>query len=361
MAGFETKIIDGVQYGIVTIEANHKGQINFEQLKTEIAKYNKRIAGVMVTNPNTSGIFETQFKEMADLIHDVGGLVYMDGANMNAIAGWIDLDKMGVDAVHNNLHKTWTIPHGGGGPGDGIVAVSHRLVDYLPGIQVVKQGETYAVEKAAKSIGTFHRHYGNFAHKIRAYTYIKALGGQGVREMSGVAVLAARYLYEKLRPTFPSLPEGCENEVRMHEFILTISKDTFARIETGGTPKAQAIAKIGKLFLDYGLHAPTVAFPEVYGLMIEPTESYSLAELDRFVDVVNAILEMINETPYVLRTAPHFTPVKKVDEVDANKTLNFAEELHQLPTLYTNVMDPIALSKMSISDINHAILNAHNA
>ncbi len=361
MAGFETKIIDGVQYGIVTIEANHKGQINFEQLKTEIAKYNKRIAGVMVTNPNTSGIFETQFKEMADLIHDVGGLVYMDGANMNAIAGWIDLDKMGVDAVHNNLHKTWTIPHGGGGPGDGIVAVSHRLVDYLPGIQVVKQGETYAVEKAAKSIGTFHRHYGNFAHKIRAYTYIKALGGQGVREMSGVAVLAARYLYEKLRPTFPSLPEGCENEVRMHEFILTISKDTFARIETGGTPKAQAIAKIGKLFLDYGLHAPTVAFPEVYGLMIEPTESYSLAELDRFVDVVNSILEMINETPYVLRTAPHFTPVKKVDEVDANKTLNFAEELHQLPTLYTNVMDPIALSKMSISDINHAILNAHNA
>lgn len=361
MAGFETKTLDGVQYGIVTIEADNRGQINFEQLKTEIAKYNNRIAGVMVTNPNTSGIFETQFKEMADLIHGVGGLVYMDGANMNAIAGWIDLDKMGVDAVHNNLHKTWTIPHGGGGPGDGIVAVSHRLVDYLPGIQVVKKGETYDVVKAPKSIGTFHRHYGNFAHKIRAYTYIKALGGQGVREMSGVAVLAARYLYEKLKPTFPSLPEGCEQEVRMHEFILTITKDTFARIETGGTPKAQAIAKIGKLFLDYGLHAPTVAFPEIYGLMIEPTESYSKAELDRFVDVVNAILEMINETPYVLRTAPHFTPVKKVDEVEANKTLTFMEELHQLPKLYENVLDPILLSKMSISDINHEILKAHNA
>lgn len=361
MAGFETKTIDGVQYGIVTIEADNRGQINFEQLKTEIANYNKRIAGVMVTNPNTSGIFETQFKEMADLIHGVGGLVYMDGANMNAIAGWIDLDKMGVDAVHNNLHKTWTIPHGGGGPGDGIVAVSHRLLDFLPGIQVVKKGETYDVVKAPKSIGTFHRHYGNFAHKIRAYAYIKALGGQGVREMSGVAVLSARYLYEKLKPTFPSLPEGCEQEVRMHEFILTISKDTFARIETGGTPKAQAIAKIGKLFLDYGLHAPTVAFPEVYGLMIEPTESYSKAELDRFVDVVNAILEMINETPYVLRTAPHFTPVKKVDEVEANKTLSFAEELHNLPHLYTNVMDPLKLSKMSVTDINHEILKAHNA
>jgi len=178
--------------------------------------------------------------------------------------------------------------------------------------------------------------------------------------MSAIAVLSARYLYEKLKPTFPSLPEGCENEVRMHEFILTITKDTFARIEAGGTPKSTAIAKVGKLFLDYGLHAPTVAFPEVYGLMIEPTESYSKAELDRFVEVVNAILEMINETPHVLRTAPHFTPVKKVDEVEANKTLTFMEELHQLPNLYANVVDPVKLSRMSISDVNHAILNAHN-
>jgi glycine dehydrogenase len=361
MAGFETKIVEGIQYGIVTIEADARGQIDFTQLKTAIEKYNKRIAGVMVTNPNTSGLFETDFKKMAELIHGVGGLVYMDGANMNAIAGWIDLDKMGVDAVHNNLHKTWTIPHGGGGPGDGIVAVSHRLVDYLPGIQVSKDSSgRYDIFKAPKSIGSFHRHFGNFAHKVRAYTYIKSLGANGTREMSGVAVLAARYLYEKLKPSFPSLPEGCEQEVRMHEFILTISKDSFARIEAGGTPKAQAIAKIGKLFLDYGLHAPTVAFPEIYGLMFEPTESYSKAELDRFVEVVNSILELINETPYVLRTAPHFTPVKKVDEVEANKTLTFMEELKHLPALYENIIDPIKLSKMSISDINHAILNAHN-
>ena len=178
--------------------------------------------------------------------------------------------------------------------------------------------------------------------------------------MSAVAVLAARYLHEKLKPTFTSLPEGCDNELRMHEFILTISKDTFARIETGGTPKAQAIAKIGKLFLDFGLHAPTVAFPEIYGLMIEPTESYSKAELDRFVEVVNAILELINETPYVLRTAPHFTPVKKVDEVDANKNLLFMEELSQFPTLYENIIDPLLLSKMNISDVVNKILEAHN-
>lgn len=362
MAGFETKTVDGEQYGIVTIEANKHGQIDFDQLKSAIEKYNKRIAGIMVTNPNTSGLFETRFKEMADLIHGVGGLVYMDGANMNAIAGWIDLNKMGVDAVHNNLHKTWSIPHGGGGPGDGIVAVSSRLTDFLPGVQVTKDANgKFDIVKSKKSIGSFHRHFGNFAHKIRAYTYLKSLGSNGTREMSAIAVLSARYLFQKLKPTFPSLPEGCENEVRMHEFILTISKDTFARIEAGGTPKSTAIAKIGKLFLDFGLHAPTVAFPEVYGLMIEPTESYSKAELDRFAEVVVAILELINETPHVLRTAPHFTPVRKVDEVEANKTLVFMEKLQHLPSLYTNVTDPVKLSRKSISEITHAILNAHNA
>jgi glycine dehydrogenase len=128
----------------------------------------------------------------------------------------------------------------------------------------------------------------------------------------------------------------------------------------GGTPKAQAIAKIGKLFLDFGLHAPTVAFPEVYGLMIEPTEAYAKAELDRFVDIVNAIQELINETPHVLRTVPHFTPVKKVDEVDANKNLSFMEELKALPGLSSNVIDPLKLAKMNVSEVAHEILRAHN-
>jgi glycine dehydrogenase len=177
--------------------------------------------------------------------------------------------------------------------------------------------------------------------------------------MSGVAVLAARYLFEKLKPKFPSLPENAEAEVRMHEFILTISKDTFDRIEKGGTPKAQSIAKIGKLFLDFGLHAPTVAFPEIYGLMIEPTETYSKVELDRFVEVVTAIEGLINETPHVLTTAPHFTPVKKIDEVDANKNLLFTEQLKHLPHLYENVIDPIKLSKMDIKEVCKDILLAH--
>jgi glycine dehydrogenase len=307
-------------------------------------------------------LFETRFGEMSELIHAVGGLVYMDGANMNAIAGWIDLNKMGVDAVHNNLHKTWTIPHGGGGPGDAIVAVSHRLVNYLPGIQVTKSSDGFFnITKAPKSIGSIHRHFGNFAHKIRAYTYIKSLGSTGTREMSAVAVLAARYLFNKLKPIYPSLPEGCDNEARMHEFILTLSKDTFDRIEKSGTPKAQAIAKIGKLFLDFGLHAPTVAFPEIYGLMIEPTESYSLSELDRFVEVVKSIFDLINEHPEVLKTAPHFTPVKKVDEVEANKTLKFMDEIEALPKLHSNIIDPIKLSKMHVGDVCGEILKAHRA
>jgi len=361
MAGYETKTENGTQFGIVTIEANEHGQINFAQLTELVNTYGNRIAGVMVTNPNTSGIFESEFKKMSDLIHSVGGLVYMDGANMNAIAGWIDLNKLGVDAVHNNLHKTWTIPHGGGGPGDGIVAVSHRLVDYLPGVQVEFKNGEYKTFKAPKSIGSFHRHYGNFAHKVRAYTYIKSLGGNGVRQMSGVAVLAARYLFQMLQDLYPTLPANTETVPRMHEFILTISKDTFDRIEKSGTPKANAIARIGKLFLDFGGHAPTVAFPEVYGLMIEPTETYSKAELDKFVDVVKSIHTIVNEHPEVLKTAPHFTPVKKVDEVFANKELRFMDNLVNKADIFENKIDPIKLSKMSTNDVYKEILKAHQA
>jgi glycine dehydrogenase len=361
MAGFETKKVDGVQYGIVTIEASTNGEMDFDQLKEMINKYSNRIAGIMVTNPNTAGIFETRFKEMADLIHSVDGLVYMDGANMNAIAGWVDLDKMGVDAVHNNLHKTWTIPHGGGGPGDAIVGVSSKLLDYIPGGQVRLVNGSYEQYNTEKSIGSFHRHHGNFAHKIRCYTYIKALGGEGVRTMSAIAVLSAKYLYNQLKDTFPSLPVGSESSPRMHEFILTISSDEFNKISSAGTPRAQAIAKIGKLFLDFGLHAPTVAFPEVYGLMIEPTESFSKSELDEFVQVVKEIHHIINEHPSVLSSTPHFTPVKKVDEVSANKSLLLSEVITSFPVLPKNVIEPGVLTALSPSEVTKKIIEAHES
>jgi len=362
MAGYETKMADGHPQGIYLIDANEKGEMNLNQIKEICAKYPNRIAGVMVTNPNTAGVFETQFKEMADIIHSVGGLVYMDGANMNAIAGWIDLNKLGVDAVHNNLHKTWTIPHGGGGPGDAIVAVSQKLIDFLPGKQVRLNNGQYETFHAPKCVGDFHRHLGNFAHKIRAYTYLKALGTLGIREMSATAVLSARYLQEKLKDLTPMLPIGADATPRMHEFIITLREEDFKRIESAGTPKANAIARIGKLFLDFGFHAPTVAFPEVYGLMIEPTESFTKAELDDFCEKIRSIFQTFREYPQVLQTVPHFTPISRVNEVEANKTPLVSEKLKiPLAPILPDRLDVHKIRSMSNSDIMKLIVKAHES
>jgi len=360
MAGYETKVVDGKTIGIQLIEATPSGEFNLDQIKMILKTEGHRVAGIMVTNPNTSGIFETKFGEMSKLIHDVGGLVYMDGANMNAIAGILDLNALGVDAVHNNLHKTWTIPHGGGGPGDAIVAVSSRLVDYLPGLVIEKNGSTFFAKKASKSVGSFHRHWGNFAHKVRAYTYIKALGDQGVVSMSQVAVLSARYLFNRLSKFFPTLPAGTESTPRMHEFILTLSPEMFKKIEAAGTSKSLAIPRVGKLFLDFGFHAPTVAFPEVYGLMIEPTESYSKSELDHFSEVVETILKMIEENPEVLKTVPHFTPIDRVDEVNANKNPVLSEVITaKLPEILKDRVDVKKLKATTTGDLRAMILSAH--
>lgn len=347
-------------YEIVTVEALPNGEMNLEQIRSYLATDGNKVAGIMVTNPNTAGIFETQFREMAELIHQAGGLVYMDGANMNAVAGIVDLNALGVDAVHNNLHKTWTIPHGGGGPGDAIVAVSHRLIDFMPGVQVVMNDGKYDVVRPTKSVGSFHRHYGNFAHKIRAYTYIKALGKDGVKKMSQVAVLSARYLHHSLSEFYPTLPAGAVSSPRMHEFILTLSPETFKKIETSGTPKTNAIARIGKLFLDFGFHAPTVAFPEQYGLMIEPTETYGKKELDQFTDVVKTILKLVNDSPEVLKTVPHFTPIDRVDEVGANKNPVLAERITEhLPEIIPDRVDSEILRKSTAGDLCALILKTH--
>jgi glycine dehydrogenase len=361
MAGFETRVVNGKKSGIALIEADSEGRMAWPQLNAVVREFNDRIAGIMVTNPNTAGIFETRFKEISELIHSVGGLVFMDGANMNAIAGWVNLGELGVDAVHSNLHKTWSIPHGGGGPGDAFVAVSEKLVDFLPGLQVKKKADgvfdTFAPEK---TIGSFHRHFGNFAHKVRAYTYLRALGPEGIKRMSAVAVLSAKYLHKKLSGIYPTLPSGAERTERMHEFILTISKETFEKIEKAGIHRTQVIPLIGKLFLDFGLHAPTVAFPEVHGLMIEPTESFAKAELDHFVDVVKAIHHLINDNPEILDTVPHFTPVDKVDEVGANRDPDLSERLGPgLPDVIENRIDPGTLRGLSVEGICTRIVEAH--
>jgi glycine dehydrogenase len=267
-----------------------------------------------------------------------------------------------VDAVHNNLHKTWTIPHGGGGPGDAIVAVSEKLLPFMPGKQIEKDSNgVFTAVTPEKTIGSIHRHWGNFAHKVRAYTYIKALGTEGVQEMAAIAVLSAKYLYARMRDLYPTLPSNAGEVPRMHEFIFTISKETFDKAAAAGTPKAQVVGKIGKLFLDFGLHAPTVSFPEPYGLMVEPTESFSKKELDDFVEVLVAIHKILNDHPEVLTTAPHFTPIRKVNEVAANKNLVLTEKIGELPTLMKNIVEPGVLKELPTSQVISKILEAHRA
>ena len=360
MAGIETISKKDNEKGIISIDANEQGQINLQQIDEVINKYGRRIIGIMVTNPNTSGIFETNFKEIAEKIHSVDGLVYMDGANMNAIAGKVNLEDLGVDAVHNNLHKTWTIPHGGGVPGDAIVAVSSKLIEYLPGHQITKnENGFYNILKTKHSIGSFHRNFGNFAHKVRALCYLRALGSEGVKKMSEVAVLSSVYLYKKLKNKFEILPRGTEEVPRMHEFIITLSDETFKKVTESGIPKSQIIGKLGKLFLDFGIHAPTVSFPEPFGLMIEPTESYSQKELDGFVRIMEGIKQILEKNPEVLLTVPHFTPISKVDEVKANKDVNISEKFNELPQLPHDKIAPSELTKMSVNDICSKIVEAH--
>ncbi|MBM3223546.1 MAG: aminomethyl-transferring glycine dehydrogenase subunit GcvPB, partial [Candidatus Tectomicrobia bacterium] len=362
MAGFET-VQRGTETlsGVVEIQAGPNGQIAMDHLHALLRRYQGRIAGIMITNPNTSGVFETRFEEIAALIHAEGGLVYMDGANMNAIAGWVNLGALGVDAVHNNNHKTWTIPHGGGGPGDAIVAVSARLALFLPGMQVVRTTTGYTLQRPAQSIGAVHRHFGNMAHKIRAYTYLRALGRDGVRRMSAVAVLAARYLHQRLKPHFPTLPEETPDSPRMHEFIITLPEETFDRLEAIGISRARAIGPFGKLFLDFGYHAPTVSFPEAQGLMIEPTESYTKAELDRFAEAIILMVRLVNEQPTILHTVPHFTPVDRIDDVSANKNVVVSRRLTDLPAVLPNRIAPDQLAQMPLEAIAEAIRAASAA
>jgi glycine dehydrogenase len=232
------------------------------------------------------------------------------------------------------------------------------LKPFLPGVQVVKTAHGYHLERPPQSIGSVHRHFGNVGHKIRAYTYLRALGRDGVRRMSAVAVLAARYLHYRLRDHFPTLPPETEDSPRMHEFIITLPPATFARVEAAGITRSRAIGLFGKLFLDFGFHAPTVSFPEAEGLMIEPTESYTKAELDRFADAIILMLRLVNEQPTILQTVPHFTPVGRIDEVNANKHVVLSERLTTLPEVLANRLTPAQLAQMRLEAIADAICQA---
>lgn len=305
MAGFD----------IIEIKSNEKGQVDIASLK---AVLNEDVAAIMMTNPNTLGIFEERVEEISKLMHDNGSLLYYDGANFNAIMGYTNPKLMGFDVVHLNLHKTFSTPHGGGGPGAGPVAVVEKLKDFLPAPTIEFDGNKYFRNYNVKnSIGSIKDFYGNFSVFVRAYAYILMLG-QNLKHASENAVLNANYLKEKLKKYY-DLPY---DEPCMHEFVLSGEKQ---KQESG-----VSTLHIAKALMDGNTHPPTVYFPLIVheAIMIEPTESEQKEKLDEFVDTMIEIAKMAKDNPEEILSAPHTTPVKKIDEVTAARhpDLKFIKE-----------------------------------
>ena len=299
---------------VVTLPSDGRGNVDLEALRSEC---DDTLAGLMLTNPNTLGLFDENVKEVCRLVHAAGGLVYGDGANMNALLGIARPGDMGIDVMHFNLHKTFSTPHGGGGPGSGPVGVAAHLVDFLPSpvIGVIEEGNDeepplYGYLTPAKSIGRVKSFLGQFGMMVRAYTYIRMHGPDGLRKISEYAVLNANYLLALLKNTY-HLPY---DRICMHEFVLE------GRWEAA--PDIHAL-DIAKRMMDYGLHPPTNYFPLIVheALMIEPTESESKQILDAFADVMLKIAQEAHTDPELLKTAPHKTPVGRLDEVKAAKEL----------------------------------------
>ena len=291
-------------FDIVEIKSNEKGQVDIEALK---AVLDKDVAAIMMTNPNTLGIFEEGVKEISDLMHANGSLLYYDGANFNAIMGYTNPKLMGFDVVHLNLHKTFSTPHGGGGPGAGPGAVVEKLKDFLPTPVIEFDGEKYFRNYNVKhSIGSVKDFYGNFSVLVKAYAYILMMG-KNLKDASGNAVLNANYLKEKLK-NYYELPY---NEPCMHEFVITGEKQ---KHENG-----VSTLHIAKALMDGNTHPPTVYFPLIVheAIMIEPTESETKEKLDEFVDTMIKIANEVKTNPEHILSAPHTTPVKKIDEVTA--------------------------------------------
>jgi glycine dehydrogenase subunit 2 len=289
-------------YHVIELKSNARGRVDVKTLEEHL---DDETACLMLTNPNTLGLFEEDILEVQKRVHAKGGLLYYDGANLNALLGIARPGDMGFDIVHLNLHKTFSTPHGGGGPGSGPVGVKERLVPFLPLPLVEKKGNAYSVVYDKEgSIGRVKSFYGNVGMLVRAYTYIRTLGLSGLKQASEDAILNANYLKEKLKKIFPvAVDEPC-----MHEFVLTLRDLKKLDVHAGD---------LGKRLLDYGIHAPTVHFPLVVeeALMIEPTESETKDTLDRFIDVMQVIAKEIALNPELIKTAPHTLPVKRPDEV----------------------------------------------
>ncbi len=305
-------------YHVVEIKSNSRGRVDMKMLEQHL---DDETACLMLTNPNTLGLFEEDILEVAKKVHEKGGLLYYDGANLNALLGIARPGDMGFDIVHLNLHKTFSTPHGGGGPGCGPVGVKSRLIPYLPVPLIEKQGNDFHMLYSSKeSIGRVKSFFGNFGMILRAYVYIRTLGLDGLKQVSEDAILNANYLKEKLKSVFPvSIDEAC-----MHEFVLTIKDFKDKGIHSGD---------IGKRLLDYGIHAPTVHFPLVVeeALMIEPTESETKETLDRFIGIMTEIAKEITADPDKVKNAPHTLPIQRPDEVLAARkpVLSYKDQVRE--------------------------------
>jgi len=299
---------------VVELPSDARGNVDLAALK---AACDDTVVGIMMTNPNTLGLFEEHMQEVVAAVHACGGLVYGDGANMNAIVGIIRPGDLGFDVLHYNLHKTFSTPHGGGGPGSGPVGVSARLKDFLPGPVVVQrnadaphQPAHYGLLTPPKSIGRMKAFWGNFGMLVRAYTYIRVHGPDGLRANSEHAVLNANYLMHKLKDAY-TLPY---DRTCMHEFVL---EGVWADV-----PGVHAL-DVAKRLVDYGFHAPTNYFPLIVreALMIEPTETENKETLDAFAEAMLTIAAEARQQPELVRAAPHTAPISRLDEVAAAKQL----------------------------------------
>lgn len=299
-------------FDVVTIPSDARGNVDVDALK---AKLGPKTAGLMITNPNTLGLWDEQIQEVIDLVHGAGGLVYNDGANFNAILGYARPGDLGIDVMHFNLHKTFSTPHGGGGPGSGPVGVAERLADYLPaplaGARVVDDATEYVWITPERTIGRLHSFNGNFGMFVRALTYIRMHGEDGLRQVSSDAVLNANYLKARLEGAYEvAIDRSC-----MHEVVLSARRQ-----------KAQGVKAldIAKRLLDFGVHPPTTYFPLIVpeALMIEPTETESKESLDFFIDTMLEIAREVAEEPETVTSAPHTTEFKRLDEAGANRKLN---------------------------------------
>ncbi len=290
-------------YQVVTLPSGEDGCVDIEKLK-EAA--NEDVAGLMLTNPNTLGLFDENIAQITQIVHECGGLCYYDGANLNAIMGKTRPGDMGFDIVHVNLHKTFATPHGGGGPGSGPVGCKKELSEFLPGV-LVEEGEELFFRKPEHSIGEMKNFYGNFLVLVRALAYITSLGKEGIREASENAVLNANYMKHRLKEVYPMAYDGpC-----MHEFVMTLAP---LKKETGVTA-----ADMAKGLLDYGIHPPTMYFPLIVeeAFMLEPTETEAKETLDRAAEVFIRLYEEALQNPEALKSAPRRTPVGRLNETEA--------------------------------------------